>query len=392
MPHRFFTLLAVLSGLYALLALAGCAGPSQGWPDYKGQGKTETPVAQPAPPLSAGGAGRTLAPGEKAKIALLLPLSGPAAPVGQSMQNAAQQAVFDTAPDTLELHPYDTKGTPAGAAEAMRTALGGGSHLVMGPLLASSVRAAAPLAAQGNVNMISFTTDAALAGGPVYVMGFLPDAQARRMASYAAQRGIRSAAIIAPPGAYGDIVTAAFAESAAQYGISIVQTLRPAPGEAPSDLRLPARPDALFVPLEGEALARTAAALSAQGMGPGSLLWLGTGLWDTPQTLSEPALAGAYFAAPPAEARARFEQSYRALYGQPPERLATLAYDAVSLASLLARKGRFDAGALHDPNGYAGVDGIFRFDAGNRVERGLAVLRVENGAARTVEAPPRSFQ
>ena len=49
-----------------------------------------------------------------------------------------------------------------------------------------------------------------------------------------------------------------------------------------------------------------------------------------------------------------------------PPQLASLAYDAVSLVALLSPGTpyhRFTQAALMDPNGFAGVNGIFRFNA-----------------------------
>ena len=69
--------------------------------------------------------------------------------------------------------------------------------------------------------------------------------------------------------------------------------------------------------------------------------------------------------------------------------MASLAYDAVSLVALLSQGTpyhRFTRGALMDPNGFAGVNGIFRFKADGTSERGLAVLEV-NTAGPVVVRP-----
>ncbi len=74
-----------------------------------------------------------------------------------------------------------------------------------------------------------------------------------------------------------------------------------------------------------------------------------------------------------------------ATYGRPPQRLATLAYDAVALAGQLARLkpgGDFSAEAIANPNGWYGVDGIFRFLPDGRTERGLAVIEIQGRSRR----------
>jgi hypothetical protein len=54
---------------------------------------------------------------------------------------------------------------------------------------------------------------------------------------------------------------------------------------------------------------------------------------------------------------------------------------------------RFTAEALTDPNGFSGVDGIFRFAPDGSSERGLAVLAIEPGGEVTVVSPaPSTFR
>ena len=67
----------------------------------------------------------------------------------------------------------------------------------------------------------------------------------------------------------------------------------------------------------------------------------------------------------------RSTRNTRPISATDPPPLAALAYDAVSLAALLAPGEpyhRFTPAALTDPNGFAGVDGIFRFNPDGTVE------------------------
>ncbi|MNU06553.1 hypothetical protein D3C72_2517860 [compost metagenome] len=54
--------------------------------------------------------------------------------------------------------------------------------------------------------------------------------------------------------------------------------------------------------------------------------------------------------------------------------------------------GRFDRAALNNPNGFEGMDGIFRLRADGVVERGLAVLEVTPGGPRVLDPAPSSFE
>ena len=105
-------------------------------------------------------------------------------------------------------------------------------------------------------------------------------------------------------------------------------------------------------------------------------------------------MLGAWFAAPPPAARARFVERFREVFGRAPDRLATLAYDGVALAAVLARGDEPDPYArarLENPDGFAGVDGIFRLTETGAVERGLAVLEVRRDAPREIDPAPTSF-
>jgi hypothetical protein len=136
--------------------------------------------------------------------------------------------------------------------------------------------------------------------------------------------------------------------------------------------------------------------LSLDGVTKDKVKLLGTGLWDDDRALTrESALEGSWYAAPAPNADATFVNKYRATYGAAPAQLASLAYDAVSLVALLAQGPayhRFTAAALNDPNGFAGVNGIFRFRPDGTSERGLAVLEITPAGPVVVSPAPTTFQ
>ena len=74
-----------------------------------------------------------------------------------------------------------------------------------------------------------------------------------------------------------------------------------------------------------------------------------------------PKLGKFWFAAPPPDSWNAFAQKFQATYGKAPPRIASIAYDATTLAAALARTGDFSIPALTQPSGFLGVDGIFRF-------------------------------
>ena len=77
-----------------------------------------------------------------------------------------------------------------------------------------------------------------------------------------------------------------------------------------------------------------------------------------------------------------------------PQRLASLAYDATALAALLtAEDGTADysPAALSTPQGFFGVEGLFRLRPEGPSERGLAIHEVAEGEIRTRRDAPQAF-
>ncbi len=347
------------------------------------------------------------------KVGILLPLSGPQGPMGQSMLQAAQLALFDMGYENFELMPRDTQGTPQGALQATSSAINDGAQLLLGPLLSDSVRAAKTVAARNNINLIAFSTDWSLAGNDTYVMGFLPFAQVQRITRFAAANGIRRVGIVSPADKYGDTVTKAFKQNTRQNAITIVKDLRFKPGDPTLNAQIEqfakSAPNAgvqgfapfegVFLPLGGAQAGLVAGGLSYYGLTPNNVRRLGTGLMDDEALAREPGLDGTWFAAPSPRLRHSFEKRYRDTFGSEPLRLATLAYDATALAAVLAASGyqtkgkpAYDRISLTNPNGFAGIDGIFRFGRNGLVERGLAILEIRNGRIVEVDPAPTTFQ
>ena len=104
---------------------------------------------------------------------------------------------------------------------------------------------------------------------------------------------------------------------------------------------------------------------------------LGPALWAQPSARAGAALKGAWYAAPDPAARAAFVAAYSAKYGNAPPPLADLAYDAASLARVVAHEGGARGGALTAGSGFFGADGLLVLQPDGRVRRGLAVFSLD---------------
>jgi branched-chain amino acid transport system substrate-binding protein len=176
-----------------------------------------------------------------------------------------------------------------------------------------------------------------------------------------------------------------------------VQSFAPKPEEVgPSTAAVAAsHPDAILIAQGGVVLRSIAPTLALAGASNRNVKFLGTGLWDDNSIMREPMLAGGWFAAPSLEAERTFAEKYKSVYGAAPPRISSLGYDAVSLVALLSKGTpyqRYTPAALTDPNGFTGVDGIFRFHADGSAERGLAIMEVQPNGFVVVAPAPATFQ
>lgn len=387
-----------LAMIVMAVGLSGCETMSMFGGDEKPTVKAPKPttvVTQPttnqqtsAPPVLVSG---------QVRIAVLLPFSHPdksTRAVAQALLDAAQMAMFDMGVKSMVLLPQDTGTTTESAAAAANTAIDKGAELILGPLLANDVRAVAPIARARNVPVIAFSTDRTVAGDGVFLLSFLPEQEVSRVVSYAASQGRGKFVALVPSTPYGHRVEEAFRNSVMQSGREVVsvqsyepnaQALEPAV-KAVAKLGF----DTIFLPEGGVMLRSLGPILTVNGVDSRKVKFLGTGLWDDPATGREISLAGGWYALPPQEQRITFGTRFQQLYGSKPPKIASLAYDAIALSATLAggRPGqRYTRSTIADPNGFAGIDGIFRFRSDGMTERGLAVYEVSQAGQPSIVSP-----
>ncbi|MCK9993390.1 MAG: hypothetical protein Dbin4_01910 [Alphaproteobacteria bacterium] len=391
-----------------------------------------------APPLSPYVASQT-AGSDAVRIGVLLPLSGPRAQTGRALLQAAQLALFDFADPRLVLLPRDTQGTGAGAARAAQQALAAGAELILGPVFAEEVAAAANVSRAAGRNMIAFSSDRRVAGNGVYLLSFSPEQEVARMLSYARARGLTRIAALAPRTPYGERVAEVYkqmsptvdgAPAKLVYYVPNSQSMHaPVRELADYDARkkkwqaeiarlesstdafarqalaeLKTRDtigevdfDALLIADGGASLRTLAPLLEYYAIDPKKVRLLGTGLWDEPAVHAEPSLAGGWYPASLAAGGGTFAARMKASFSVSATPVIGLGYDAVALAAVLAGQGsdattRYSAEALTLSSGFAGIQGIFRLRRDGLSERGLAVMEIDPAGVRVIDPAPASFE
>lgn len=336
------------------------------------------------------------------RIGVLLPFTNGSSTtrvLAASLMKSAELALFNSRNHDLLLISADEGSGGADAVAGARTLLNEGAEVIIGPLFSQSVSAIAPMTRDHAVPVIAFSTDRAVAGEGVYLLSFQPENEVRRIVRYAAQQGHSAYAALVPDTAYGSRVAQTFEETVTSAGGRVADVERfvsASKADAGPVFKVAqSRADAILIAQGGALLREIASSLATNGAGSRQVQFLGTGLWDDVATTHEPALVGGWFAAPDPDAVRDFDIRYRAVFDSSPAALASLSYDAVSLVAVLSSGTpyhRFTVEALTDPNGFTGVDGIFRFAGDGTSERGLAVLKIEEGGKIAVVSPaPRSF-
>ncbi|HVO04712.1 MAG TPA: penicillin-binding protein activator [Candidatus Cybelea sp.] len=393
------------------LMLAGCA-PNVAPPKAPSQPQAQAPTTVTPPPSNAL---TQPAPSLESKVALLLPLSGQNGGVGRSLMQAAEMGVFDSAGDDFSLVVRDSAAA-GGPGDAVRSALGEGSRMVLGPVFATEIPGAAQAAAQsasGQVPMVSFSNDRTAARPGVFVLGIAPQAQVERVVAFAASQQVKRFAILFPTSPYGTVVRDAYRDAVTQAGGQLVlsQSYDPNATDFISTMQALSEGykgggfDALMIPEGGQKLRTIVGMLpgydipvAAPGGGPvpaGAVRLLGTSLWNDPSLAGEPQLAGAWFATTPPDRWSSFADRYQQIYGTAPDPRAGVVYDAVTLAVALSKAkpgGDFSMARLTDPSGFAGVTGLFRLNADGTSTRGLSVLELGPDGIRVRDPAPSTFQ
>ena len=381
---------ALLGGL-SLLTLSACTA---GTLDFGTFGRR--PDTPPPGPVVAG---RTLGSGP-VRVALLLPLSGDSATVGNSMAGGAELAMEFIAQnpniaDNITLVIKDTGSSVPAATAAAQQAVGEGAALILGPLRADQVNAAGAVARAAGIPLIGFSNNSGAAQPGVYLLNVLPESETRRSLGYAKAAGRRAVIGLFPKSDFGRIQQAAFTQAVADQGLRSAGSFsfgseaeaRGVVAEV-APLLLAGQADALFLPDRATAPSFGVLFEEARVAG-GAVQVVGSADWNGDQNIyNTPWLTGALFPAVDDAGYQAVLPLYTSRFGGTPHPFVTLAYTGVVLANVSALSmgtPRYDRAVLTAPSGFAGRDGVFRFLPDGRSDYALVIKKVTLGGAQVVD-------
>ena len=355
------------------------------------------------------------------KVAALLPLSGKAAKQGEGLQNAAMLALSESNNDKLVLDFFDTQSTADGALIAARSAAAKGADLIIGPLTSDEVWAITPLARSNGLPVVSFSTSKSVLQKGIYTMGILADEQIQKIVEYASKKGRERFAIIVPDNNYGMRMARSAYIATRRSGVVLVkigfydpetidfsQLLKEMTNYGSRSAQMEKMKsdaqkrldegdvsaaeelsrlkkydsygdvdfDAIIIPEGGIKLKSAASMLGYYDVFSPKVMFLGTTVWDNTNLSKETTLYGAVYPAPSKQSAGHFPDSYKELYGQYPEMLYTVAYDAVALASALSKSKYSVNDALLSDDVFSGLNGEVRFYADGTNKHNLKIFEI----------------
>lgn len=336
------------------------------------------------------------------RVAMLLPLSGNLAEMGQEMKNAAMMAIGDINNNNLVVQFYDTKGTGSGARVALENALNAKSDLILGPLKAEEVAAISTETRSHNVPVVSFSTLPSVLQDGVYSIGLLNDDQIKRIVRYAADHNRRRLAVVIPDNQSGINMFKSALAAAQEYGIEVTKAGFYEPtamdftglvtemtaSRSSGDVGF----DALLIPESGNRLKAITSMFSYYDIAAPDVLFMGTSVWANTGLSKETELYGAVYPLMPLARIERFTQQYDELFGSRPNSLSIYAYDAVAMAAFLTHADKDELSAqIVRTQGFSGMSGLFRILPNGLNEHGLDVVMVTADGPQLVEAAMQQF-
>jgi outer membrane PBP1 activator LpoA protein len=347
------------------------------------------------------------------RVALLLPLSGSEAPVGEALRDGFLAAHFASPTPRPELVILDERQPDAAAA--YRTGTDAGADVVVGPLLKESVARVAQIAGVIPTLALNYVEDAGLSPPFFLQFSLSPEDEARQVAEAAVAEGRFRAVALAPDSDWGRRILEAFEPRLIELGGSVLayRLYDPAATDYTADIQR------LLLLDESRARQRELAAFLGQTLefeprlrGDVDFIFLaanpGNGRLIRPQlrflyaadvptystsaifmagTGSENDLDGVKFADAPAVIGSGGDaQDLRSVLAQrwPPRaqqrmRLYAMGYDAWALMTAL-REGR--AVELD------GLSGRLFADRQGRIHRRLSWAQIQNGRVVPIAVPP----
>lgn len=431
-----------LFGLFGLLYILTACAPSgtvSDWSDDYDQMLTSTPTTMDYGWLADKYGTATTDTDEKRVVAVLLPMSGTNASVGNTIRTSVETAVLQHAPKNLSVSFFDTSSN---ATDAINSALALEPQVIIGPVFSANARLLRVLKPE-HIPAISFTSDATAVGDGVMTMALMPTNSIETIVRQMQTDNVNKFIILAPDTDSGRLMAGTAKYAGDIYNIDTVgifyynesdpesiknTTISASMNTARTSANTRARAiladiltretltaveksnlniqldklskiDTLGpVPYNGilflgnaDDSMKLASFLRYYGVGARDAKMYGTAMWDGTTISSDITMSGAKYATLP-DSSTTFAGTYQQISGTLPSRLASFGYDATNMAIGMLYSDKSASSYLLDPSGYVGTDGLFRLKPTGDNERGLRIIQLRgDGTTTQLKPAPENF-
>ncbi len=363
---------------------------------------------------------------DKLKVALLVPLSGPIKPVGESILNVAQMSIFYNKKKNMTLMVYDTNGTTFGAVKAMKKAIKDGIDVVIGPLFMSETKAIQNLAKNNGILIFSLSNEQELLNSDnIFVTGYIIEQEIQTLITYMMENDTYNYVALMPNTSFGATINKVLREIITGKDGLLIKTdfyehndknLMRKINELVSFYEIPKTlydnfekkkleqklsgsqeelefkisddekiyPHSIFIAEGGKNAEQIANLLFVIQKGDKKIQLIGTTKLDgDDNVLFNPYLNDTIFVGANPKKYEKFSKNYYEIYHSKPLKITSMVYDLVNILDDVY--DRIDGvyipnkTKLLNPYGFDGIDGRFRFLPNGLVERRLYVLQFKDG-------------
>ena len=367
-------------------------------------------------------------------VAVLLPLSGSRAALGQQILEGIEFAAFRYLQQDITVRLYDTQASGFISKQRTQQAIDEGADIILGPLFTHTSQQAMQIASDAKVPLLSFSNNESLLNAATQegntnhntiILGISPYEELRQLVFIANLEGIKRLSLIAPDNAYGQQIHAElqkllpessmtlsrvalydpksfdftqivqeisdYAERRIAYQAEVQRLLeqqfgtieqikrhlnfRETLGEVPFD--------AVIIAANSDDRLRTIAAqMEFYEVTPEQVKFMGLRRWQQFTNLSrEPALRNAWFVGLGNQKFTDFTRDFYAIYGKNPTTLSALGFDVLSVLTYFqSQQQPLPQALFQHRDGFEGALGKFRFRDNGSVERGMAIYRITEDA------------
>ncbi len=349
-------------------------------------------------------------------VAVLLPLSGESANVGENLKNAAMMAAFEHQRTPLKVLFFDTESTGSGAQQAYHWALAQKPDIVLGPVFSKEVSA---IKQEGiSTPLLSFSSDTSVIDSKAATMAVTIPEQVRQIVRHACSAGQYRLAVLGPESKTGEIAmnalanavttcpgmvmkkvsvyagnTMNFTDAVQKIAPRMISTKKKNLSEADraelaKSASARAGVDAVILFEEGIKLRQLLSLLAFYDIGPKDIPVYGL---TVVKQMNDSNANFVYFADLDETNYYNFSRQYKDIFGKGPIRIASQMYDAMGFVLTETEAGRpISLEDLRTRDSYWGVDGLVRLNADGTNRRALQ-LKQKRGEKFTLIEASESF-